>query len=478
MSTRWMDRLRLPAKFLVLGLLYVVAVVAVGIGLYLHLNRVVQSSEQELAGIEHVRRITKTMQLMQSHRGLSATLFGGDTLSNAFGKNEVALLASFMSAAQGVAADTVLQDELQRIEADWGLLRKGGRSWAVSDNFLAHNRLLQNLQTMKRHIADRSMLSVDPDIDAHYLLDTSIDTLPMALETIAQIRGLGAGILAKGKISGDQKLQMHVLLSDLRSARNALSVNLADVVRHNPGVSQPLTLAFRDFDDALPPLLELVETDILGERFGKSSIDYFNLVTTVVDRGYQQLFDALLPAADQLIRSRIATARVQMLVSAGIALALLLAACLLFAGIYYSTIGSVQALSDAAGKFAAGDFSQRVQLVTRDEMAQVGDSFNRMADGFSAMLGQHKDNEERLRSVVNSALDAVIQMDSSGVITGWSEHAQTIFGWSSEEALRQPLHETIIPIRYRERHRMGMARFLSSGYLSLTHRSTAAGSRS
>ena len=458
-----MDGLGLRAKFLVLGLLYVIAVVAVGIGLYLHLNRVVQSSELELAGIEHVRRITKTMQLMQSHRGLSAALFGGDTLRNAFEKNEVALLSSLKSTAQGIATDPRSQAEWQRIEADWDRVHKDGRSWAVRANFLAHNRLLQDLQTMKRHIADQSALSVDPDIDAHYLLDTAIETLPLALETIAQIRGLGAGILAKKQFSEGQKLQMHVLLADLQNARNALSTNLADVIRHNPGVSQSLTLAFRVFDDALPLLIDAVETDILGERFKESSTNYFNLATAVVDRGYQQLFEALLPAAEQLIRSRIEEANAQMLASSGIALAVLLAACLLFAGIYYSTVGSVQTLSDAAGKFANGDFSKRVQLLTRDEMAQLGISFNRMADGFNDMLNIHKDNEQRLRSVVNSALDAVIQMDSSGLVIGWSAHAETIFGWSCDDALGRALHETIIPVRYRERHVKGIARFLNSG---------------
>jgi diguanylate cyclase (GGDEF)-like protein/PAS domain S-box-containing protein len=459
-----MDRLRLPAKFLVLGILYLIAVVAVGMGLYLHLSRVVHSSAQELTGIEQIRNITRTIQLLQAHRGLSASLVGGDeSLRTAFVANEVALQVSLARTAQGIASGATVNEEWQHIQSAWERVHKEAFGWAASDNFSAHNRLLLKLQTMKRHVADQSTLSVDPDIDTHYLLDTAIETLPMALETIAQIRGLGVGILAKKHLSGDQKLQMRVLMSDLSRAKSALAVNLADTVRYNPGLGRSLTLAFRDFDDALPPLLELVESDIFGERFERPAAEYFNLATEVVDRGYHQLFEALLPAADQLIRLRIEEANAEIRVNSGLALALLLAACLLFAGIYYSTIGSVQTLADAAGKFAAGDFSQRVQLVTRDEMAQVGDSFNRMADGFNAMLGIHKDNEERLRSVVNSALDAVIQMDSSGVITGWSEHAQTIFGWSSEEALRQALHETIIPARYRERHLMGMARFLSSG---------------
>jgi diguanylate cyclase (GGDEF)-like protein/PAS domain S-box-containing protein len=458
-----MTGLRLPAKFLVLGLLYVIAVAAVGYSAYLHLSRVVDSSEHELTGIEQVRGTTKTMQLLQSHRGLSAVLFGDTSMRSAFANNEVALKSSFASTAQGIVAGSNLHAEWQRIHADWERLHKEGGDWAASDNFFAHNRLLDKLQTMKRHIADESTLLMDPDIDAHYLLEASIQTLPLALETIGQIRGLGAGILAKKKISGDQQLQMRVLLSDLSRTRSALSANLADTVRYNPGVGQTLALAFGDFDSALPGLIGRVETDILGERFERTSTDHFNQASAVMDRGYLQLFEVLLPTAEQLIRSRIAQAKRDMLVSAGIALALLLVASWLFAGIYTSTVNSVRTLIDAASGFAEGNFSQRVQLTTGDEMAQVGVSFNHMADEFSALLHTHKDDEERLRAVVNAAPDAVIQMDSSGNIIGWSPHAQTIFGWSAEEAVGRALHETIIPSRYRERHVKGMHRFLASG---------------
>ena len=463
-SMRWMDGLRLPAKFLVLGLLYVIAVVAVGLGLYLHLNRVIHSSEQELGGIEQVRSITKTIQLLQSHRGLSATLFGEDTMREAFTNNEFALRGSLAATAIASAtAGTDLQAEWQRIVADWDRLHREGPGWAVADNFFAHNRLLDKLQTLKRRIADHSSLSVDPDIDVHYLLETSIQTLPMALETLGQLRGLGAGILAKRRISDDQKLQVRVLLANLGSARHALSMNLADTVRYNPGVERSLRIAFRDFDQALPGLLAQVEDDILGERFSQTSAAYFDLATTVLDSGYLQLFDVMLPTAQQLIRSRIAQARWDMLVTVGIALALLLIASWLFGGIYSSIVNSVRTLVAAASGFAEGDFSQRVQLTTRDELAQVGVSFNHMADRFTAMLHTHKDSEERLRAVVNSAMDAVIQMDSHGNIIGWSQHAQTIFGWCAEEALGRALHETIIPTRYRERHVKGMHRFLTSG---------------
>ena len=437
----------MSAKFLVLGLLYVIVVIAAGFGLYQHLNLTVQTTEQEINGIEQVIRITETMQLLQAHRGLSATIFSDETLRSGLVTNAVVLEASI---AQSSAPYTTVRAEWQGIQADWKTLHKDGLSWTVEDNFFAHNRLLQKLQAIKRHIADQSRLSVDPDIDAHYLLEISIHTLPMVLETIGEIRSLGAGILTKTKITADQTLQMRVLLSDLSSARNVLTENIAEAVRYNPGIGWALTPAFKDFDSDLSGLLARIDVASIEERFNGASADYFALV---MNNGYEQLYGSLLPAAEQLIRTRIAQTRYAMLVSASIALALLLSISWVFAGVYFSIVNGVRTLVDATQDFAGCDVSQCGQLKSRDEIAQVGVSFN-------AMLDKHKDNEERLRSVVNSALDAVIQLDSSGSIKGWSQHAEAIFGWSSVEALGRVLHDTVIPARYREGHLKDMAHYL------------------
>jgi PAS domain S-box-containing protein len=72
-------------------------------------------------------------------------------------------------------------------------------------------------------------------------------------------------------------------------------------------------------------------------------------------------------------------------------------------------------------------------------------------------------NEERTRLIVETALDAVIMIDSAGVITSWSGQAESTFGWSRSEALGRELAETIIPPRYREAHRRGLERYLATG---------------
>ena len=73
------------------------------------------------------------------------------------------------------------------------------------------------------------------------------------------------------------------------------------------------------------------------------------------------------------------------------------------------------------------------------------------------------ESQERLRLTIDTALDAVINADSRGVITGWNAQAETIFGRSRAEAVGQALDQTIIPEAYREAHRRGLAHYLKTG---------------
>ena len=69
----------------------------------------------------------------------------------------------------------------------------------------------------------------------------------------------------------------------------------------------------------------------------------------------------------------------------------------------------------------------------------------------------------RLGSIFDSALDAVVTMGADGVITDWNPMAETIFGWPRSEAVGRLVGETIIPVRYRGAHKLGLRRFLDTG---------------
>lgn len=61
------------------------------------------------------------------------------------------------------------------------------------------------------------------------------------------------------------------------------------------------------------------------------------------------------------------------------------------------------------------------------------------------------------------ALDAVISIDTAGIVAAWNPHAETVFGWSREEAIGVPIADLIIPEADRERHWNGLEKYLRTG---------------
>ncbi|VAX18001.1 hypothetical protein MNBD_NITROSPINAE04-148 [hydrothermal vent metagenome] len=60
-------------------------------------------------------------------------------------------------------------------------------------------------------------------------------------------------------------------------------------------------------------------------------------------------------------------------------------------------------------------------------------------------------SEQKFRALAQSASDAIITTDSDGKIVTWNSAAETIFGYSENEALSQTII-TLIPERYHEKH--------------------------
>ena len=74
-----------------------------------------------------------------------------------------------------------------------------------------------------------------------------------------------------------------------------------------------------------------------------------------------------------------------------------------------------------------------------------------------------RESEQMARGIIETALDAFVQMDEGGTIIDWNSQAEKIFGWSREEAMGQKLGELIVPAIHRESHRAGLERLLATG---------------
>jgi PAS domain S-box-containing protein len=113
-------------------------------------------------------------------------------------------------------------------------------------------------------------------------------------------------------------------------------------------------------------------------------------------------------------------------------------------------------------KRVASELDQRVAQRTAELAAANEELRQEIADRKRAEEAFRR-VERQTRSIVDSALDAVIVMDADGIITDWNKQAEEIFGWTRSEALGRRMSETIIPAQYRLSHERGLQHFFKTG---------------
>jgi PAS domain S-box-containing protein len=83
---------------------------------------------------------------------------------------------------------------------------------------------------------------------------------------------------------------------------------------------------------------------------------------------------------------------------------------------------------------------------------------------------QAQASERRIRQIIETALDAVIVIDSAGLVMEWNSQAAQIFGWERQEVLGQCLGDMIVPPTRRAAHATGIRRVCETGMTSILGR--------
>lgn len=119
--------------------------------------------------------------------------------------------------------------------------------------------------------------------------------------------------------------------------------------------------------------------------------------------------------------------------------------------------GTVVGLLGLANK--PGGFTQEDARLSMafGEMAAVALQNSRYLDAL-------QQSEQRLRSLVESARDAIFSVDNRGRIILWNPAAETIFGYEASEILGRPL-EVILPEGFREENRQNVLGAILEGKL-------------
>lgn len=459
-----MNRLEYGKKNLLLFLLSLLAVLIVVFSFYRNFKPVIAKAHIELAGLEQLKQTTKLVNRLQQLRAVSLAVKGGvDPL-----KSRKMQLAQEIDQVLSQLPGSVPQPQLEHlgfasILDAWSNIKQSQLSANADLEFGNYTRLIESTLIFHEKLGTEAFLMVSTEQDSYLLSQLIVQELPQHLENIAQMRGISIEALTQKSLSDEQRFELLALKHEIERRTSRIAFILERTSQFNPTLKESLHYINDSLDSTLRMFNQTVLPDILQGTFSTDPEYFVSSLLLLVDANYQIVFETLFPETHLQIQGRLAAAEKLLLINVSVPLLLFGLVAYLALGMSWSISGSIMSLLRVMQAFSRGQHQQRLSIASCDELGRIGVSFNDMADSFEALLKNYQQDKKRLVNILDTALDAVVQMNAEGILCGWNHQAEVIFGWKAEEVIGRPLHEVIIPPQFRDAHQKGLQRYMLSG---------------
>ncbi|MDO8547582.1 MAG: response regulator [Nitrospirales bacterium] len=376
-----LNRLTYPKKFSLIGLLFGSLT---GVLLTLLLGEVhttIAFRQKERTGVVYLSPLHALLTHVQDHRGLIYT-------SLTSGLEVEDRLAAVRAGIESDIREVDRADREQRlapgVTEQWEHFRAKWRGFQPVAHllpgrmgFAEHAKLTGELMSLMITVADESNLTLDPDLDTYYLMDTVVNRLPAQTEFVSQVRGRGAISLLVGRFMDYDRFDLNRLLGLVAEGNASLHRNYQMVFRAAPLLQATLGPLQAEREAQTTTLADRLQEELLSTR--PPALDparFWDDWTRAVEK-QTALHGRTVAALDTLLLARLADATAKrnavVLLTAGIAVAVLY----LFGAFYLGVMRTVECLDRISREDAEGDAILETGLLkeSRDEMGQIAVAF-------------------------------------------------------------------------------------------------------
>jgi PAS domain S-box-containing protein len=403
-AIKLMNRLKFPKKMTVMACIFSLPLAVFLFLLITEINTGIHLAEKEQQGVAFTPHVVNLLKDIQQHRGMSNALLRGD---DSFKEHIKSISANIKEDIQAIdmaddrfGASLGTTGQWKKLKEQWHQLQSTFKDMDARESFDLHTKIIKDILSLITHVADASNLTFDPDIETSYLMMAMINKLPRSSEYAGQIRGRGAGAIAQKTLSLQEKTHLTVLSGLFNSSLKEVSKDMRKAFDKNAGIKTALEEHLRDTLFTGQSALEILNSKvILADRISIKPSDYFDLFTKAINANFK-LHDAVTATFKTLLQARIHDLNMKKYTIQAGALAFLVIVIYLFVGNYFSIMDSLSALVQASKRIGKGVFNGNIPVQTKDEMAEVTDSFNEMSSSLEKFTDQLKKANESLESEI------------------------------------------------------------------------------
>jgi methyl-accepting chemotaxis protein len=381
-----MRRLRMGTK---LGAMALMALIPLVLALVL-LSKVLvegrQATQKEAEGLAVLDTALDVVLNTQMHRGLHHRVLSGDAGAKAsLDGVRSKLNAAVTKMDQAVAARPQLDLQSRWADEKSRLLTltqdldssQTARAWD------RHSEAVTRMHELVVYLGETSGLLLDPEASAYFLMDILVERSIPWMEAQGRLRDSGAGLMARKQATALEISQVLELGIEVRQMNRTLESKLAALKRQ--GDAEPAS--WKAAQDRAQGFASNAE-----QAFGTGTPDgdpapYFQQGTQSMDTAVAFIHDVQARLHQQLeTRLRVQTQQLVLTVTVSLAgLLLLVYGMLCFRS---ATLSSLNALRRAMDEAAQGDLASVVKVEGRDELTDIGRSFETMLSKLSDLVAE------------------------------------------------------------------------------------------
>ncbi|MEE4226158.1 methyl-accepting chemotaxis protein [Pseudomonas viridiflava] len=408
------NRLRFPAKFAVLAIIIVIPLLVLGMRVFNSLNASIDTVAQERMGREYLHVVTPVLRLSMLQRALTNRMLTGDAAAaQDLVANRSQLETAFanlaeIDARQGRTLET--ENRVQRLRDGARTLMESAKPGASPDEMFAqwNEQLTQTLNSIY-YLSATSGLVLDEDYASLFLIDLSTIRMPRQINVAGQIRGIAAGLSSGQNLTPTMRGSLDSLFKQEAQTRLELEQSIRLLKRRDTELTErvnvPVVAAIAAMDSFRDDLKAYVGGIDVSAQQGQSLSARGNAVVAAFykaqDEIQMSLQGELNARYDELLLQR------EIVIGMCVIMGLLLLYA--FCSIYKALRLAIDGLLEVTRRLADGDLGARVNVTSQDEVADIGNGLNMMAEAFSGSIS-HMDRTSYELSEVAARLGNSISL--------------------------------------------------------------------
>ena len=395
-GVRFMGNLRFGRKAMVICLMFLAPLAWLTWSDFSSKRTNLAFSSKEILGVAYNREIIPVINLAQQlRRDASAAAASGSTPPTL-----VEVQSQLLAAQERLAAvDARLGGELGAAKAYAEVqtaFAATGKVAGFDAVFQAHTAHINALVALLTAVNDASNLTLDPDIDSYYLMDSVFFRIPDIVESSGKLRGLGLGIMKTGSATPEQMRVLNSIVPIADFQFGNMRDGLAKAIASNPALASQVNAA--QALSATADFFAMARKSVIeGRDYSPPTQAAYLALANQALSGQYALADRMLDALDALLQQRVAGFRYELQKGIAVLLIGLLLAGYFFYSFFLVTSRGLNTVKQHLTELADGDLSQAPAAPTSsDEIAQVltslitvHDVLGRFQSAQSEMARQH-----------------------------------------------------------------------------------------